>query len=226
VRLSMKKNFRALISIISYTKTVIAPENWNEEWEKNFEPVTVDDFCGIRAPFHPLFIGLQNEIIVTPKMSFGTGHHATTFLMIKAMSEVEFKNKTVLDFGTGTGILAILAEKCDANKVIAIDNDEWSIQNAAENIKENHCKKIILQENSSLDKTGIFDIILANINKNIILHHLASFKQHLAKGGVLLLSGLLNIDYNEIDKEAQNNNFRIFYKQEKENWICIGLHCN
>jgi len=208
---------------LAYTKTVIPPINWNEEWEKNFEPVTIDDFCGIRAVFHPPFIGLKHEIIITPKMSFGTGHHATTFLMIKAIGDIAFKNKTVLDFGSGTGILAILAEKCGANKIVAIDNDEWSIQNAAENIKENHCKKIILQEGSSIDKTGIFDIILANINKHIILHHFASFKQHLAKGGVLLLSGLLGLDYDEISKEARNNNFRIVSKQERNNWICVVL---
>jgi ribosomal protein L11 methyltransferase len=209
---------------LAYTKTVIAPINWNEEWEKNFEPITVDGFCGIRALFHPPFIGLAHEIIITPKMSFGTGHHATTFLMIKAISDIDFKNKTVLDFGTGTGILAIVAEKCGAKKIVAIDNDEWSIQNATENIKENRCEKVILQEGSSIDKTGIFDIILANINKNIILQHFTSFKQHLAEGGVVLLSGLLGVDYDEIRKEAHNNNFRIFYKQEKENWICIGLH--
>jgi ribosomal protein L11 methyltransferase len=208
---------------LAYTKSVIPSKNWNEEWEKNFEPITVDDFCGIRASFHPPFIRLQHEIIITPKMSFGTGHHATTFLMIKAMSEIEFRNKTVLDFGTGTGILAILSEKIGATKVVAIDNDEWSIRNADENIKENHCKKIILEEGASPEGTGIFDIILANINKNIILQHLASFKQHLAKDGVLLLSGLLDTDYNEIVEEARNHNFRIFLKKERDNWICIMI---
>jgi ribosomal protein L11 methyltransferase len=208
---------------LAYTKTIIPPKNWNEEWEKNYEPVTVDDFCGIRASFHPPFKGLKHEIIITPKMSFGTGHHATTFLMIRAISTLDCKGKTVLDFGTGTGALAILAKKCGAEKIIAIDNDDWSIENATENMRENDCSKIILIKDNSIAQAGNVDIILANISKNVILRHLHSFKQHLTSSGVLLLSGLLNTDYDEVEKEVRRNDFSIFSKQEKENWICLIL---
>jgi len=208
---------------VAYTKTVIAPKNWNEEWEKNFEPVMIENFCGIRASFHPPFVGLTHEIIITPKMSFGTGHHASTYLMIKAISTIDCKEKTVLDFGTGTGVLAILAEKCGAKKITAIDNDDWSIENAAENIEENCCSKIALQKNAAIKQALSFDIILANINKNIILEHLSSFRQHLADDGVLLLSGLLSTDYFDIENEAHRNNFHIQSKLEKENWICLAL---
>src|SRR5690349_10830070 len=119
---------------ITVTKEVILPRNWNEEWEQNFQPVVIDDFCGIRAHFHAPLQQVQHEIIITPKMSFGTGHHATTHLMIQSMQQLSFNDKTVLDFGTGTGVLAILAERLGAAHITAIDNDEWSITNVEENI--------------------------------------------------------------------------------------------
>ena len=206
-----------------YTKKYLPKKNWNEEWEKNFEPVIIGDFCAIRAFFHAPIADAKHEIIITPKMSFGTGHHATTYLMVKATGAIDFKNKTVLDFGTGTGILAILAAKCGANKVVGIDNDDWSIENAMENIKENDCSKISVQKDDSIAQTGVFDIILANINKNIILEHFNSFKQHLLAGGVLILSGLLSEDLADIEAEADKNRFRILSKLEKENWICLVL---
>jgi ribosomal protein L11 methyltransferase len=143
--------------------------------------------------------------------------------MIRAISNIDCKEKTVLDFGTGTGVLAILAEKCGAKKIIAVDNDDWSIENAAENIKDNNCSKITLLKADSIEQECSLDIILANINKNIIQQHFQSFKQHLPPHGVLILSGLLGTDYGEIEKEAYRNDFRIFSKQEKENWICIVL---
>jgi ribosomal protein L11 methyltransferase len=219
------ENLEKIISAngVAYTKTVILPKNWNEEWEKNFEPVTIENFCGIRASFHPPLAEEEHEIIITPKMSFGTGHHATTYLMIKAISTIDCKDKAVLDFGTGTGVLAILAEKCGAKKITAIDNDDWSIDNANENIKENGCTKIIIQKNDSIKQAGSFDIILANINKNILLQHFGSFKQHLNEGGVLLLSGLLSTDLSDIECEAYINNFYLHNKLEKESWICVIL---
>src|SRR5205085_7037613 len=139
-----------------------------EEWEKNFERVIIDDFVAIRAPFHKPIQKVTHEIVITPKMSFGTGHHATTFMMIQQMQDVDFKNKKVLDFGTGTGILAILAEKLGATKITAIDNDEWSISNANENIKTNNCRNIQLLLSDSPMLSQKFDVILANINKSVI----------------------------------------------------------
>ena len=122
-----------------FKETLIPEANWNQVWESNFDPVIVDDFVAIRADFHEPVKGVSLEIIITPKMSFGTGHHATTYMMIEQMRELDFTGKSVFDFGTGTGVLAILAEKLGANKVIAVDNDEWSIENAEENFEKNNC---------------------------------------------------------------------------------------
>ncbi len=124
---------------LSFSKTIIEETNWNQVWESNFDPVIVDDFVAVRAHFHEPIKNVQHEIVITPKMSFGTGHHATTYMMMQQMRELDFAGKNVFDFGTGTGVLAILAEKLGAQKVIAIDNDDWSIENADENVKRNNC---------------------------------------------------------------------------------------
>jgi len=212
---------------LSYSKKIIPQTNWNEEWEKNFEPITINDFCGVRASFHQPIKNVLHEIIITPKMSFGTGHHATTYLMIDAMKNIDFENKTVLDFGTGTGILAILAEKLGAKKIIAVDNDGWCITNANENIITNDCKKISIEEKDTIPfRENGFDIILANINKNIIITQLPFFKQQLTLKGVLLLSGLLNEDYKEMELQSKINDLSITQKYLKSNWICLELFVN
>jgi ribosomal protein L11 methyltransferase len=208
---------------ISSTKEVILPRNWNQEWEQNFQPVIIDSFCAIRAHFHAPVAGVQHEIIITPKMSFGTGHHATTYLMIQSMEPLPFSGKKVLDFGTGTGILAILAEKLGSNNIAAIDNDEWSIDNAAENIALNHCSKINLQQADSLQMNDKFDVILANINKHVLLANMNAIEQHLADDGVVLMSGLLTGDQPDIEKAALNNNLKVFERKERENWLCLML---
>jgi ribosomal protein L11 methyltransferase len=208
---------------LAYTKTILAEKNWNEEWEKSFEPVIVDDFCAIRASFHQPIKNVTHEIIITPKMSFGTGHHATTYLMLQAIDKIDCEKKSVLDFGTGTGVLSILAEKCGAENILAIDNDDWSIENAIENIKENNCSRIVVQKADSLTHANSFDILFANINKNIILQHFSSFQQHLEKDGVLILSGLLSSDYADIELAANQNHFQIVSKSEKSNWICLSF---
>jgi ribosomal protein L11 methyltransferase len=183
---------------LSYQKNFIQQKNWNEEWEKNFDLVIVDDFVAVRAEFHQPIKNIEHEIIITPKMSFGTGHHATTYMMIQQMGDIDFNNKTVFDFGTGTGILAILAEKLGAKNIIAIDNDEWSINNAKENSERNNCKRIQLFLVSELPSTEKFDIVLANINKNVILQHVKELTNLLAQSGQLLISGLLIEDETEI----------------------------
>jgi len=182
----------------TYSKSIINKQNWNKVWESNFEPVQVADFVGIRAGFHPPFKGVAHEIIITPKMSFGTGHHATTYTVMQMMQELDCKGRSVFDFGTGTGILAILAEKLGAAKVLAIDNDDWCIENALENISINQCKLIDIQKVDSLKLKDTFEIILANINKNIILENLPSLSQALTQDGQLLLSGLLKEDETDI----------------------------
>ena len=204
-------------------KEIVKEKNWNEEWEKNFEPVIIGDFCAIRAEFHRPIPGVEHEIIITPKMSFGTGHHATTYLMIRFMQQLDIKGKRLLDFGTGTGILAILADQLGASGVTAIDNDDWSIENALENITVNQCKAIKLSKADNLKELGHFDVILANINRHVILANLLDLKQHLAPGGVLILSGLLPDDAPVIEAKAAENDLRIYEQKKHNNWIGLLL---
>jgi len=205
----------------SYHKKIIPGQNWNESWEQHFQPVTINDFCGIRASFHESLKNVQHEIIITPKMSFGTGHHDTTRLMIENMAQIDFVGKIVLDFGTGTGVLAILAEQLGAKQIIAIDQDDWSIQNAEENIRANHCSNITVKKLSGLDFEGSFDIVLGNINKNVIISNLRFLSQHLRKEGVVLLSGLLSDDFGEIQSVLTTHHFSISYCSQSNQWICL-----
>jgi len=210
---------------VPYAKTIVPFANWNSEWEKNFEPVRINAFCAVRAGFHQPIPGVQHEIIITPKMSFGTGHHATTWLMIKTMEKIDFIGKTVLDFGTGTGILAILAEKLQANHITAVDNDPLCINNAEENIAANGCQKIILALGDQVPViSNGYDIILANVNRNVILEQLPFFKQQLTSTGVLIVGGLLNEDFKGVEIATQNNNLSITSKCLKDNWLCLEIH--
>lgn len=206
---------------VTFTEKQVAEENWNQNWESSFDPVIVDDFAGIRAGFHEPIQGVAHEIVITPKMSFGTGHHATTHMMVQAMRDISFSGKTVFDFGTGTGILAILAEKLGASAVTAIDNDDWSITNAAENLERNHCSRIHLGKAEALPAGQAFDIILANINKNVILGHFDSLQLQLAKNGTLVLSGLLETDETDIQAKARQFGLIEGEKKSRNNWICL-----
>jgi ribosomal protein L11 methyltransferase len=208
---------------LKHTETVIKEQNWNAMWERNFEPVVVDDFCVIRADFHQRFINKQHEIIITPKMSFGTGHHATTYMMISEMSKLDFKNKRVADFGTGTGVLAILAEKLGSEFVWAIDIDDWSIENATENIEKNGCKKIMIEKASYFSPNQSFDIILANINKNVILSNVHYLFAGVNSNGQILLSGLLKEDENDIVFAFTQKGFVHCSTIERNKWLCILL---
>ncbi|MEP7317942.1 MAG: 50S ribosomal protein L11 methyltransferase [Panacibacter sp.] len=210
---------------LTFSKNILEQKNWNEEWEKNFEPVTVDDFVTVRAEFHEPAKNVEHEIIITPKMSFGTGHHATTYLMLQQMRQINFENKSVFDFGTGTGILSVLAEKLGAKTVFAVDNDDWSISNAAENIAGNNCRDIQLQLCDSPVFEQQFDVILANINKNVILQFLATLIQGLAINGHLLVSGLLAEDENDILLAASGLGLKYSGTVVRDKWICIHF-CN
>lgn len=207
----------------AYEKTMVKAQNWNAAWEADFKPVIIADFCAIRAAFHAPEPSVKHDIIITPKMSFGTGHHATTYLMIQAMSKLDFNNKTVFDFGTGTGVLAVLAEKCGAEQVTAIDNDDWSINNASENFILNDCHKILLSKSETFLSGSKFNIILANINRNVILENLFSMQQHLAPGGVVLLSGLLTGDAPVITAAAGNQQLATVQQTEMNGWICLQM---
>jgi ribosomal protein L11 methyltransferase len=198
-------------------------QNWNALWESNFEPVIVDDFCEVRADFHTPSNSTLHEIIITPKMSFGTGHHATTYMMIQQMRNIEFENMSVADFGTGTAILAILAEKLGSKKVIAIDYDEWSIRNAEENILRNDCSKIQLEQSDKFSPPERSDIILANINKNVILDNLNGLVFGLNKNGLLLISGFLKEDENELIEKFTNHRLLHVITFQSGNWISVLL---
>lgn len=202
----------------------IKEENWNAKWESGFEPVRIRDFCSIRAEFHsPIQPAAQYEIVITPQMSFGTGHHATTWLMVDAMERLSFPQKSVFDFGTGTGILAILAAKMGAESVTAIDNDDWSIRNSTDNFKSNNCLGILIFNNDSISNFEHFDIILANINRHVILAQLKAMQQHLRQDGVLLVSGLLKADGALVLERAREAGLECVAETSREDWICLQL---
>ena len=206
---------------LRYTISTIPDTNWNAVWESNFQPVAVEDFCVVHAAFHHDFPRATHEILITPKMSFGTGHHATTFMMIRQMKDIAFEHTTVLDFGTGTGVLAILAERLGASKVLAIDNDEWSIANAAENLAGNQTRNIVLKQADTAAADDSFDVILANITLNVILDNFHLFLQQLARGGTLLLSGLLEADEPMIMEQAKAQKLQLQKKLVQDNWISL-----
>ena len=204
-----------------YTKEKIVETNWNQVWESNFEPVIVNDYVAIRADFHKPITNTKFEIVITPKMSFGTGHHATTYMMIELMKEIDLNGRSVLDFGSGTGILAILAEKEGAKNIEAIDNDDWSISNAGENFEKNNCTKINLRKASNAASDIRFDVILANINKNVIIENLDPLSTQLNNGGQILLSGLLKEDKGEILSIATELRLKLKKELIRNNWIAL-----
>jgi ribosomal protein L11 methyltransferase len=209
----------------SFVRTVIPKTNWNEEWEKNFSPVYVDDLVCIRAHFHPKSESAKHDIIITPKMSFGTGHHDTTWLVSKTMFELDFKDKTVLDMGCGTGILAILAKQLGAGKVTGIDIDDWSIENSLENAEINQASEIGFKRGDAtlLPTEETFDVILANINKNVLKKDLPSYFQSLKKNGSLLLSGFFTADVEELKQLANGIGFTFEKSYHKNEWAVIKL---
>ncbi len=218
-----EKAIKELLIDQQYTQSIIAKQNWNQLWESNFEPVQVENFVGIRAGFHPAIDGVIHEIVITPKMSFGTGHHATTYLVMKAMRDLVFIDKTVLDFGSGTGILAILAEKLGAKLVLAIDNDDWCIENSLENLSINQTSVVRVKKADSAALLDQFDLILANINKHIILENLSHLSKTLVRGGTILLSGLLVEDESEILEACAKHDWKHQFTHQKNGWIVIGM---
>lgn len=203
-----------------YKLAEVEEQNWNEVWERHFEPVVVGDFCAVRAHFHQPIPHVAHEIIITPKMSFGTGHHATTYMMMEQMQGIDFKDKEVFDFGTGTGILAILAEKLGASKVTAIDVDEWSIENARENIERNGCTKINVALSTTIPDTA-FDVILANINRNVLFQYAGQLNKACKDTSLLLLSGLMSDDADDINKAFAAQGFRLLKRTDRTNWISL-----
>jgi ribosomal protein L11 methyltransferase len=208
----------------TYIKETIQQQNWNAIWESSFEPVEVFDASGrafacVRASFHESKAQFQHDIIITPKMSFGTGHHATTFLVMQRMATVNFANKCVFDFGTGTAVLAVLAEKLGAAEVLGIDNDEWSITNATENTESNGCAKIKLLLADTINDVNYADVILANINLNVIAANIIGLKSVAKPGALFLFSGIMQHDDTNMQQLLIANGFTINHKAQKGEWM-------
>ncbi len=206
---------------LQYDTTTIEPQNWNAQWEENFQPVVIEGFCTVRAHFHTLETKTPYEIRITPKMSFGTGHHATTQLMMMQMRDIDLNGKHVLDFGTGTGILAILAEQLGASSVLAIDNDEWSYENAKENIGQNDCQHITVKQDTLQDDGVQYDIILANINRHILLNNMELLYVHTVAGGTIIMSGLLHADQDIIVDEAVRAGLVLRSVEKLGDWLLL-----
>lgn len=206
---------------IAYSFSEIEQVNWNEEWEKNFNPITVDGLCTVRAPFHEK-PNTKFDIIIEPKMSFGTGHHETTHMMIQHLLKTDFNNKSVLDMGCGTGVLAILTEKKGAKPIDAIDYDNWCYLNSLENVERNHCSHItVIEGDASALKGKRYDVIIANINRNILLNDMHAYVSSLNKNGILLLSGFYNDDIPAIQSECEKHKLKFAEKLERNNWVAL-----
>jgi ribosomal protein L11 methyltransferase len=199
----------------------IERRNWNEEWEKNFEPLLIGGVCSVRASFHPKPAEVAYDIVINPKMSFGTGHHETTSLMIENQLAVEHRGKRVLDMGCGTGILAILAGKLGAAPVLAVDIEDWTVENARENAELNGCRAIEVRHGDAavLEGEEPFHIILANINRNVLLADLPVYSQLLLPRGELILSGFYTDDLEQIRQKAEQYGLSFRSDRTKNNWV-------
>jgi ribosomal protein L11 methyltransferase len=203
---------------ISYNVKFIKEQNWNETWEKGFQPIIIKD-CIVRAPFHKLPKEFKYDILIEPKMAFGTGHHETTALMIECMLSLDLNNKTVLDMGCGTSVLAILAEKLGASDILAIDVEEWAVKNSLENISLNNAHKIkVLQGDASVLGKTHFNTILANINRNVLLKDIQLYEKVLLDNGELLLSGFFDTDIDKISKAANDCGLKLKKQDTRNGW--------
>ena len=206
---------------IEYYQNEVAQTNWNAEWEKNFAPIKVDDLVSIRAPFHEN-PNLKYDIVIEPKMSFGTGHHETTYMMVQHLLQLDLENKKTLDMGCGTGILAIFAEMKGAKPIDAIDIDAWCYENSLENVERNNCSNISVYEgDSSLLKEKKYDIIIANINRNILLSDMEIYTSCINDNGNLLLSGFYSEDISVIDAEVSKYGLTLNKTITRNNWVAL-----
>ncbi|MFK7799452.1 MAG: 50S ribosomal protein L11 methyltransferase [Aureispira sp.] len=209
---------------LNITTKIIAEQNWNAQWEADYQPVVVEDFCAVRASFHPPINTVQHELIVTPKMSFGTGHHATTYMMMLQMRDLVFSNQKVLDYGCGTGVLAILSKRLGAQHLDAVDIDYWSYDNTLENRELNGVEASEMQVYHGVladVPTQQYDLILANINRNVILETMPEMCTRLKNGGKLLCSGFLEQDIPLVVAAAQEQGLHLQRQEAREKWRCL-----
>lgn len=224
-----KKEFEAIPLLadkeftISYQITSIEQQNWNQQWEESFEPIEVESRLLIRAPFHQAPPKNVLDIIIEPKMSFGTGHHETTYLMAKRLLDLSLENKSILDMGCGTGILAILAKKKKCGNILAIDNDEWAYTNCIENCQRNHVDIEVVLGDAHDIKNNKFDVIIANINRNILLRDMHIYADALNDKGLLLLSGFFMVDKNILMEQAQQLGLKLHFEATKNEWAMLEL---
>lgn len=205
---------------VNYTFRVTEDQNWNATWESQFQPIDVDGRCYIRAPFHEPKEGVEFEIVISPQMSFGTGHHATTYQMVKAMLDLDMEGQEVLDMGAGTAILAVLAEKKGARKIDAIDVEEWAYRNALENAQLNDCSRIhvALGDVSLLPSEEKYDLVLANINRNVLLQDMQAYARCMKTGSLILFSGFFPSDTPLMEEEAKKTGLQLIQQNAHDGW--------
>jgi len=209
---------------LDYTRNIVPDQNWNAKWESNFEPVIIDGICCIKADFHDIEPITKYTITINPKMAFGTGHHETTYMMIEAMDKLDITEASVFDFGCGTGILAILAEQMGARSIYGIDYDEVAVENAHENMENNQSKLCVFECASSVEiPKENYDVILANINRKVLLDHAEVLSFVLKEEGALLLSGILKDDRELVLERYQANGFVVQDVLERGDWLCVKL---
>lgn len=224
--LSLVHKYKPIDELLGFKEVHETKQNWNEIWEKSFEPVRIGNQCLVRAPFHPAEDGFDLEIIIEPKMSFGTGHHATTYLMLEELFSIPLTKRQVLDMGCGTSVLAIATSKLGAEAIDAIDIEEWAYENSLENIERNTCSNISVQKGDHNLMLNSYDLILANINKNVLLSHMADYEKHLNDKGVLLVSGFYCEDADAITELAQGLQLSLVRKASRENWCMLHFEKN
>lgn len=218
---ALEESVLAKFQQLTYSRRIIGQQNWNALWEKNFEPIEIGG-VHIRAPFHEAKPGVKHELIIEPKMSFGTGHHATTSLMISEMLKTDFKNKTVLDMGCGTSLLAILASKLGAANILAVDIDEWAAENSKENCERNAISNVTVVQGNAADISGkYFDIILANINRNVLIADMQAYASALNSGGEIIFSGFYESDVQAIKESSAESGFVFMLQDILNQWAVM-----
>ncbi len=212
------------IGSITFEGKLIPEENWNAVWESEYPVVTIEKRCIVRAPFHAVKPSeYELDILINPQMSFGTGHHETTYLVLSLLLEMDMKNVSLLDMGSGTGVLAIAAKKLGAKRVDAIDSEEWAYKNTIENVELNNVDIHVQKAEIIPQESPVYGVILANINKNVLLGLMSSFAAHLSGGGTLILSGFFQTDVEEMTIAAEKNNFKVTMQKTKNSWAALKL---
>jgi ribosomal protein L11 methyltransferase len=213
----------AVITPIEYSFTELERKNWNEEWEKNYQPIYIGDQCVVRASFHEPARHFPYEVIINPKMSFGTGHHETTSLMLENQLHLDHQGKKVMDVGCGTGILAIMASKRGATEIDAFDTDDWAVENTKENCLLNNSTTIRVQQGTIADVQldATYDIVLANINRNVLLKEIPVYASFLPSGGLLAVSGFYESDARDIEKVANSSHLQLLTTKTRQNWASL-----